>query len=182
MRTFEDVVLAAVSFAARVHRHQLRKDGRTPYVAHPLRVALIVRHLFGCGDEPVLAAAVLHDCLEDTDTDYDDLAAAFGEQVARWVAALSKDCRLPEEQREAAYCQQLQAADWQVHLLKLADMYDNLTDSAHLEPSRRGKVVHKVRRYLEALRTVSADRPLVVTARRYVEQALSQLEQGSLEV
>ncbi|MBA2226200.1 MAG: HD domain-containing protein [Gemmataceae bacterium] len=182
MRTFEEVVLAAVSFAARAHRHQLRKDGRTPYVAHPLRVALIVRHLLGCGDEEVLAAAVLHDCLEDTDTDYDDLAAAFGEQVARWVAALSKDCRLPEEQREEAYCRQLRAADWQVHLLKLADMYDNLTDSAHLEPFKRAQVVRKVRRYLEALRPTSADPPLVSAARRLVEQALSQLEQHEVQV
>jgi guanosine-3',5'-bis(diphosphate) 3'-pyrophosphohydrolase len=180
MRTFENVVLAAVSFAARAHRHQLRKDGRTPYVAHPLRVALIVRHLFGCAEEEVLAAAVLHDCLEDTDTDYDDLAAAFGGRVAGWVAALSKDRRLPEEPREAAYCQQLQAADWQVHLLKLADMYDNLTDSAHLEPSKRANVLHKVRRYLEVLRAVSADPPLVAAARHHVEQALSQLEQHKL--
>ncbi len=177
MRTFANVVLAAVSFAARAHRHQLRKDGRTPYVAHPLRVALIVRHLFGCAEEEVLAAAVLHDCLEDTDTDYDDLAAAFGTRVARWVAALSKDRRLPEEPREAAYCQQLQTADWQVHLLKLADMYDNLTDSAHLEPSQRAQVVLKVRRYLEALRAASAGPPLVATARHLVEQALTQLEQ-----
>jgi guanosine-3',5'-bis(diphosphate) 3'-pyrophosphohydrolase len=182
MGKFEDIVLSAVSFAARVHRHQFRKDGRTPYVAHPLRVALIVRHLFGCDDEEVLAAAVLHDCIEDTETDYDDLAAAFGESVARWVAALSKDSRLPEEQREAAYCQQLQAADWPVHLLKLADMYDNLTDTRHLEPQRRTKVVHKVRRYLDALRTASPHHPLVATARQHVERALAQFERNSPQV
>jgi len=180
MGKFEDMVLSAVSYAARVHRHQLRKDGRTPYVAHPLRVALIVRHLFGCDDEQILAAAVLHDCIEDTETDYDDLAAAFGETVAGWVAALSKDSRLPEEQRETDYCRQLQVADWPVHLLKLADMYDNLTDSRHLEPQQRTRVLHKVRRYLDVLRTVSPDQPLVATARHYVEQALAQFEQDLL--
>ena len=75
----------AVSFAARAHDGQLRKDGRTPYIAHPIRVALTVRHLFGVDDETALAGALLHDTIEDTTTDYDDLMAAFGQQVASAV-------------------------------------------------------------------------------------------------
>ena len=67
----------AASFAARAHDGQKRKDGRTPYVAHPYRVAMVIRHVFGCEDETILAAALLHDVIEDTTVDYDDVAEAF---------------------------------------------------------------------------------------------------------
>src|SRR5438874_3852729 len=89
-------MLEAASFAARAHRHQLRKDGQTPYAAHPFRVCLIVRHVFGIDDPDFLAAALLHDTIEDTTTDFDDLAAEFGPRIAGYAAALSKDGRLPE--------------------------------------------------------------------------------------
>src|SRR3954471_21908507 len=102
--------LEAASFAARAHRHQLRKDGLTPYAAHPFRVCLIVRHVFGIDDPEFLTAALLHDTLEDTTTDFDDLAGRFGTSVAGLVADLSKDTRLPDDQRETAYMATLAAA------------------------------------------------------------------------
>src|SRR5689334_23515001 len=86
----------AVSYAARQHAGQLRKDGQTPYFAHPVRVALVVRHVFDVADETALTAALLHDLIEDTKTDYDDLFEEFGRDVADAVAALSKDSRLPQ--------------------------------------------------------------------------------------
>jgi guanosine-3',5'-bis(diphosphate) 3'-pyrophosphohydrolase len=107
---FDRLWQQAASFAARQHQGQLRKDGRTPYFAHPVRVALTVRHVFGVDDETALAAALLHDLIEDTTTDYDDLLEMFGKDVADTVAALTKDSRLPEEQREAAYDRQLSVA------------------------------------------------------------------------
>src|SRR5207245_4512347 len=89
-------LLEAISFAARVHHGQLRKDGRTPYASHVFRVCLIVRQVFEIDDASVLTAAVLHDTVEDTTTDFDDLKNEFGEKVAGWIAALSKDKRLPD--------------------------------------------------------------------------------------
>src|SRR5262245_58512747 len=89
-------LLEAVSFAARAHRHQVRKDGQTPYAAHPFRVCLIVRHVFGIDDPEYLTAALLHDTIEDTTTDFDDIQERFGPRVAGSVAALTKDMRLPE--------------------------------------------------------------------------------------
>ena len=61
-----DLLLDAVSFAARAHQGQFRKDGRTPYASHPTRVCLVMRCVFGVEDPEVLAAAVLHDTIEDT--------------------------------------------------------------------------------------------------------------------
>src|SRR2546421_13103378 len=105
-------LLDAIAFAARAHRHQLRKDGQTPYASHPFRVCLVTRHVFGIDDPQVLTAAVLHDTVEDTTTDYDDLREHFGQEVAGWVALLSKDKRQPEPEREAAYVEQLVHAPW----------------------------------------------------------------------
>ncbi len=118
----------AAKLAAKSHRNQLRKDGVTPYVCHPMRVALTVLQEFGEQDPTVLAAALLHDVIEDTTTDYDDIEAACGAEVASLVAALTKDKRMPEAAREAAYAAQIAAADWRARLIKLADVYDNLCD------------------------------------------------------
>lgn len=120
--------MKAVTFAAWKHRHQIRKDGRTPYIAHPFRVAMIVRDIFGVADDDVLTAALLHDTIEDTITDYDEINNAFGERVAVLVAALTKNMALPESEREESYDRQLAAAPWEARLIKLADVFDNITD------------------------------------------------------
>jgi (p)ppGpp synthase/HD superfamily hydrolase len=169
-----DVVLAAAAFAARAHRHQLRKDGETPYFSHPVRVCLVVRQVFGFDDPRMLAAALLHDTIEDTTTDYDDLAKHFGTDVARWVAALSKDSRLPENERETAYCDALRSADWQVKALKLADIYDNLGDCDNLDAKGRRKTANKARAYLNALRPNLP--PEAQNALHLVEERLATLE------
>jgi len=146
-----EAFLEAASFAARAHRWQMRKDGATPYVSHPFRVCLIVRHVFGIDDPAALTAAVLHDTVEDTNTDFDDIEKAFGREVAEWVALLSKDKRMREEERERAYCDGLRAAPWQVKICKLGDLYDNITDSAFLTPDKRPRTYQRSRRYLDAL-------------------------------
>jgi guanosine-3',5'-bis(diphosphate) 3'-pyrophosphohydrolase len=147
-----DPLLAAISFAARAHRHQLRKDGQTPYVAHVYRVAMILRHLFGVADSKVLTAAVVHDTIEDTTTDFDEIVEAFGRDVATWVVALTKDKRLPEAEREEAYGKRLAAGGPAVCLCKLADVYDNLTDSHTMSLEKRAKSIANARRYLAVFR------------------------------
>lgn len=134
----------AASFAARLHEGQYRKDGRTPYAAHVFRVSLTVRHLFGVDDSVAIAAALLHDLIEDTTADYDDILEQFGSEVADAVAALTKDMRLPEQERELAYDRQLAQAAWQARLVKLADVYDNLSDLA--DAKKLPKTIEKARR------------------------------------
>jgi (p)ppGpp synthase/HD superfamily hydrolase len=143
-------LMDAIAFAARAHQGQFRKDGKTPYVSHAFRVCMVACDVFGVADQRVLTAAVLHDTIEDTTTDFEDLSA-FGDDVARWVGLLSKDTRLPENEREAAYVAGLKSAPWQVRLCKLADMYDNLSDSRGLDSDRRSTVFKRVRYYLEGI-------------------------------
>ena len=171
-----DIVFAAAAFAARAHRHQLRKDGLTPYFSHPVRVCLVVTYVFGFDDPRMLAAALLHDTIEDTTTDYDDLIENFGPDVARWVAALSKDSRLIETEREEAYRRQLAEADWQVKVIKLADQYDNLNDCAYLDAKGRRNTSVKVRGYVNAVRDGLP--PEAAIALRLVEERLAQVESG----
>ena len=102
-----DRLLRAAGFAARAHRHQLRKDGQTPYVSHVFRVCLTVRHVFGVDDETALTAALLHDTIEDTATDFDDVEKDFGAAVAECVQFLTKDMRLREPEREKKYKEEL---------------------------------------------------------------------------
>lgn len=173
------LLLEAASFAARAHRHQVRKDGQTPYEAHPFRVCLIVRHVFGIDDPEFLVAALLHDTIEDTTTDFDDLEEMFGARVAGLVAALSKDMRLPDADRETSYMATLATAEPAVKVAKLADVFDNLTDSRHLSPPARRQTAERSRKYLAAL-----DMNLPDIARRPLElvrELLSEFaEAGSL--
>lgn len=170
-------LLGAASFAARAHRHQLRKDKETPYAAHPFRVCLIVRHGFGIDDPQVLTAALLHDTIEDTTTDRDDLIEQFGAEVADWVSALSKDKRLAEDEREAAYMRTLAAAPPAVKICKLADMFDNLLDSQHLSGEQRKKTIKRVKGYLACL---EADLPETARgAAQMVENLLAEVENSS---
>jgi guanosine-3',5'-bis(diphosphate) 3'-pyrophosphohydrolase len=168
-------LLEAVSFAARAHRGQMRKDGATPYASHVFRVCLVVRHIFGIEDPHALTAAVLHDTVEDTTTDFDDLEERFGAEVAGWVASLSKDKRLRDEERETTYEAGLARAPWQVKVCKLADIFDNLLDSAHTRPEQRARVFQRSHRYLEALKS----QPLPDQAHRpyeLVSNLLAELE------
>ena len=146
---------SAAAFAAHAHRHQTRRDGRTPYIAHPARVALIVAVEFGFTDETVLAAALLHDVLEDTTADYDDLLEHFGGEVADLVSCLSKDQRLVEPEREEKYDKRLAKGPWQARLIKLADVHDNLADAAAGQEQQT--LLKKVRR---ALAMAEKDPPL----------------------
>lgn len=154
----------AISFAARAHRHQLRKDQGTPYVAHPCRVMATVALVFGCTDEATLAAAALHDTIEDTTTDYDDLHEHFGPEVAALVAALTKNMARPEATREAEYDAALARADWRARLIKLADVYDNLCDlETSPEESRETKArkaADKARRAITLADTDTAHEPI----------------------
>jgi guanosine-3',5'-bis(diphosphate) 3'-pyrophosphohydrolase len=168
MAEFPPALLDAIAFAARAHDGQRRKDGRTPYVSHVFRVCLIARHLFGVEDTNVLLAAVLHDTVEDTTTDFDDIEARFGAQVAEWVAALSKDKRLRDNEREAAYCRALSTSSWQVRICKLADIYDNLNDSGNQPAEKRARSQARSRIYLDALK---------IDAPREIEQAMGIVEE-----
>ncbi len=167
-------LVEAVAFAARAHHGQMRKDKVTPYVSHVFRVCLIVRDLFGIDDPRVLTAALLHDTIEDTLMDFDDLERHFGGEIAGWVAALSKDKRRREKDREKAYLQQLAKGPWQVQICKLADIFDNLLDLASLPADRQLHTMQRARQYLQGLK--GKLHPEVRRPFALVEQLLGEIQ------
>lgn len=161
---------SAATFAAHAHRHQLRKDGVTPYFSHPVRVAMVIRQVFGCDDDAAICAGLLHDTIEDTTTDYDDLLTRFGRDVADIVAAMTKNMALPEHERERDYDHRLAAGDWRARLVKLADVYDNLCDSRDLTPDSAAKLPEKVKRAIALAAQDRAKHPEMERAVRALEQ------------
>lgn len=145
------ILLEAYSFGARAHRHQVRKDFETPYFSHPCRVAFIVQYVFRVTDPVTLISAVLHDTIEDTTTDHDDVSEKFGTEVANIVALLSKDKRLTHDDRESQYVASILKADDRVKTIKLADTLDNLIDSRHLTSEQRAKTVAKATHLLRLI-------------------------------
>lgn len=81
----------AIHFAVDAHGGMFRKGTRIPYILHPLEAAAVVGSM--TDDVEVLAAAVLHDVLEDTDATPERLRAEFGDRVADLVCAESEDKR-----------------------------------------------------------------------------------------
>ena len=172
-----DKLLTAISFSASAHRGQFRKDGETPYHAHPMRVATIVAG-WGVDDEATLIAALLHDTIEDTTTDFDDIAELFGEDAAQITAALTKDSRLPYKEREDAYYATLAKADWRVRVVKMADGYDNLLDSMHAKVPV--KALEKAKKAIALLSHEDGDESSIAKAREFLGHGkeASPLAQG----
>src|SRR4030095_5657693 len=144
-RNRQGLLAAAEEFARWKHQHQFRRDGVTPYVEHPRAVMTILRDEFGVTDVDTLAAGLLHDTIEDTATDYDEVAERFGKRVADYVAVLTKDKRLPEEKRERTYFAQLARAPLAARFCKIADSLHNVRDS---DASHRPKAAKKARKLL----------------------------------
>lgn len=163
----------AASYAARVHNHQYRKDKKTPFVAHPFRVAMVVRDVFGCDDEVAICTALLHDTIEDTRTDYDDIHKRFGREVADCVAVMTKNMLLIEHEREIDYDRRLAEGPWQGRLVKLADVYDNGLDIPRA--TMRRKCALRCKRALE-LTEGDAHIECVARAREAVCAVLASLE------
>jgi HD domain len=125
----------ALSFAAEAHRNHRRKGAsQEPYVNHLIEVLDLVASVED-GDVDVLIAALLHDVLEDTRTDYDELVATFGERVARIVQENSDDMTLPKPERQRARLASMSKKSREARLVKFADIISNLRAIAVSPPA-----------------------------------------------
>lgn len=110
-------------FAATAHAGELRKGSGQPYIAHPEAVVEILRGI-GVDDPAILAAALLHDVVENSPVTLADIAARFGEDVAGLVAELT---RPPEtHEKRDAFRRYLDRLSPRALLIKLADRIENL--------------------------------------------------------
>lgn len=123
------LILQAAAFAAFKHRRQRRKDVEaTPYINHPIALAEVLWREGRVSDPQVIAAALLHDTVEDTQTTPQELASAFGPVVAAVVAEVTDDKRLPKAERKRLQIVRARHASRRARLVKLADKICNLED------------------------------------------------------
>lgn len=124
------IVDRAVEFAVKKHSGDPRKGTKVPYIVHPMEAAAIVAGI--TDDQELIAAAVLHDTLEDTGANREELEKLFGSHVADLVAAESEDKRedLPPEVtwdiRKGETIDKLKEEGYEERLLALADKLSNI--------------------------------------------------------
>jgi GTP diphosphokinase / guanosine-3',5'-bis(diphosphate) 3'-diphosphatase len=129
------LILKALQFAAEKHRHQRRKDLlASPYINHPIEVAELLWRQGGITDINVLAAALLHDTLEDTETTVLELEQEFNPDIAALVVEVSDDKQLPALERKRLQIQHAAHISPRAQQIKLADKIRNIHDILHAPP------------------------------------------------
>lgn len=130
------LIARAADFAARAHVAQRRKgDAQEPYINHLAEVALLLTQATHGRDAALIAAAWLHDTLEDTDTEREELETLFGAEVATIVAEVTDDKSLVKAERKRLQVETAPHKSPQARLLKIADKTSNLRAIA-LSPPR----------------------------------------------
>jgi len=147
MPTHMETVLRAAAFAAEKHRNQRRKDQEaSPYINHPIQVAHILVQA-DVEDPEVLAAALLHDSIEDTNTSFEELEIVFGYEIANIVAECTDDKNLSKLERKQAQIDHAAKISRQAKLVKLADKIANVNDMNDAPPA--GWSLERKREYFD---------------------------------
>ena len=135
-----DLIERAYRYADGKHKDQLRKSGE-PYIIHPLAVAEIVAEI-GL-DSDAIAAALLHDCLEDTDASFEEISRLFGETIAELVEGVTKLTRVQYSTMEEQQMENLRkmfmamSKDIRVILIKIADRLHNTRTLQYQSPAKQ---------------------------------------------
>ncbi len=147
--TDRELLERAFAFASEAHDGQQRRSGED-FVHHPLGVARILTELHA--DDPTLAAALIHDVVEDTETSIDEVRSEFGDEIAQLVEGVTKLTRIHFQSREHAQAENYRkmvlamAQDERVILIKLADRLHNMRTIEYLG---KQKQMQKARETLE---------------------------------
>ena len=137
-----ELIDKAVEYANAKHKYQKRKDG-SPYIIHPLAVAEVVAEI-GLDMDAILAA-LLHDCIEDTDASHEDIEKLFGTTVAELVEGVTKLTRTDFTTSEQAQMESLRkmfmamSKDIRVVLIKIADRLHNMRTMQYQTPEKQIK-------------------------------------------
>ena len=147
------ILISATAFAADRHRNQRRKGVEAvPYINHPIALTHVLAAEGGIEDVHVLAAALLHDTIEDTGTTAEELLEAFGETIAGLVLEVTDDKKLSKVERKQLQVAHAPHLSPGAKLVKLADKICNLRDIRRTPP--RDWSLERRREYFEWARDV----------------------------
>lgn len=123
MNQDHSLIERAMALAVRAHEGQMRKEAAVPYIVHPVSVALILAR-YGFSDT-VIAAALVHDVVEDTSVSEEELRRELGDGVADLVVPVTHDSTLPWEEKKRAYIEAVRNASMDVKAISIADKITN---------------------------------------------------------
>jgi len=156
------LLLRALAFAAAKHKNQRRKDvDASPYINHPISLADVLCNEGHITDIEVICGALLHDTVEDTDTEPEELEAEFGKAIRDIVMEVTDDKTLPKGERKQAQIDHAAGISDKAKLVKLADKISNLRDVASSPPpdwslERRREYFDWAKAVIDRLRGVDA--------------------------
>ena len=180
-----ELIDKALAYAAEKHRDQTRKNvSQTPYIYHS---AMTGFYLLARGevDEQLVAAAILHDTVEDTEATIEEIEELFGVEVSEMVAHCSEDKSLSWEERKQGQIEAIPGLDRRTALVKLADKLQNISCTvrdieAGRDPfAKSNRGLEKQRWYFESLvtaftnRTDMAEEPMFLEFRDKVKQVFA---------
>ena len=122
------MIREAVEFAVEAHKGAVRKGTQTPYIVHPLEAAVIVGSM--TEDQELVAAAILHDVLEDTDAREEDLRQRFGDRVADLVVEETDDKTLSWLERKKGKLERVARGSRDLKMVVLGDKLSNMRCTA----------------------------------------------------
>lgn len=149
MKTFSR---KAKTFATKAHEGQIRKYTAEPYINHPVAVAKIVADVGS--DNSMIAAALLHDVVEDTDTTIQDIIKHFGINIASMVSDLTDVSKSSDGNRKARKeidREHTRMASPSAKTIKLADMIDNMASTIKYDPEFAKVYIAEKKLLLEVL-------------------------------
>jgi len=131
-----DLILRAVAFAAHKHRDQRRKDKEaSPYINHPIELAHVLWNEGEVRDPLVIAAALLHDTLDATETSWPELRGEFGEELADIVLEVTDTQWISKAVRKRLQVARARHSSVSARLVKLADKICNVRDPGTRPPT-----------------------------------------------
>ncbi|MDJ1499995.1 HD domain-containing protein [Xanthocytophaga agilis] len=128
----EEIYYKAMNFAGEAHHAQFMPGSTIPYVTHLANVcmevvtALTYSSSHSLNGDLLVCSALLHDVLEDTPVSYTEVEALFGTEVAKGVAALTRNTLLPEAEQIPDSLQRILRQPVEIRMVKMADRIDNL--------------------------------------------------------
>ena len=129
-------MLTALRFAADKHKNQRRKDEEaSPYINHPIAVADTLWQIGEVRDVVTIVGALLHDTIEDTETEPSEIETLFGKEVLSLVQEMSDDKSLPKATRKQLQIEHAPHISTRAKQLKLSDKICNVRDIATSPPS-----------------------------------------------
>jgi (p)ppGpp synthase/HD superfamily hydrolase len=131
----QETYIKAYKFAAQAHQSQKMPGSEIPYIMHLSFVSMEVIAALNiekeCDGNLAIQCAILHDSIEDTNTNYEQITAEFGEAVAKGVLALTKDNSLAKHLQMQDSLQRIQQQPKEIWMVKLADRISNLQAPPH---------------------------------------------------